>query len=97
MIPQLKGLAICRDGRWYRAVERLQQLRRFRRVLRYERRGALLKFIAGQNGGDAQLTGRSPENLAVGQLIELVPLGALFENLSSSRWVTGQYPEGRAA
>jgi hypothetical protein len=34
------------------------------------------------------------ENLAVGQLIELVPLGALFENCRSSRWLTGQHAGG---
>jgi hypothetical protein len=38
--------------------------------------------------------GRSPENLAIGQAVELFSLGALFENCRSSRWVTGQYAGG---
>jgi hypothetical protein len=44
----------------------------------------LLKLMAGQNGGDAQLTGRSPESVAVGQAIEVFPLGAPFEDFRSS-------------
>jgi hypothetical protein len=77
-----------------RAAERLQQQCRFRGALRYERRGTLLKFIAGQNGGDTQLTGRPPENLAIGQVIELFSLVKLFEDFRSARWVTGQHAGG---
>jgi len=77
-----------------RAAERLQQQCRFRGALRYERRGTLPKFIAGQNGGDAQLTGRPPENLAIGQVIELFSLVKLFQDFRSARWVTGQHAGG---
>jgi hypothetical protein len=47
-----------------------------------------------ENGGYAQLTGRSPENLAIGQAIELFSLVMPFEDFRSSRWVTGQHAGG---
>src|ERR1700729_2321062 len=66
----------------------------FRRFFRYEPRGALLKCTAAQNGGDAKLTGRSGENFAVGQAIELFTLGTQFENFRSSCRITGQHADG---
>src|ERR1700683_1070936 len=95
MLLRLQGFATRRDRRWYRAADRLQQLGRFGRVLPYKRRAAFLKLIAGQNGGDAQLAGRSPENLAFGQSIELFPPRMALEEFHSSRWITGQDAGGK--
>jgi Rad3-related DNA helicase len=69
-------------------------LRRFRTVLRYKSRTGLLKCVAGRNGCDAKLTGRSPEDLAVRRAIEFFPFEALLEDLRSSGWVAGQYAGG---